>query len=96
MANNIFEQFEKLYTRWSVLNNIDKGMRLMQLWQQLGGMYNYLYQTYLMRGYLTPDEANSASQLQQMLLWLQAQKAQVDQNLTDEMMKHLAKMIVRR
>ena len=96
MGNNILEQFEELYSRWSVLTNIDKGMRLTQSWQQVSGMYNYLYQMYLKRGYLTPDDANSVYQLQQMLLWLQAQKAQVDQHLVDEMMKHLAKMIVKR
>lgn len=94
MANNILEQFDELYSRWSVLTNIDKEMRLEQSWQQVSGMYNYLQQVYKMRGYLTPDEANYSNQLQQMLLWLQAQKAQVDQNLGDEMMKHLAKMTV--
>ena len=96
MGNNILEEFEELYSRWSVLTNIDKGMRLAQSWQQVSGMYNYLYQMYLKKGYLTLDEANSVCQLQQMLLWLQTQKAQVDQHLVDEMMKHIAKMIVKR
>ena len=96
MGNNILEQFEELYSRWSVLTNIDKGMRVAQCWQQVSSMYNYLYQKYLMIGYLTPDEANSVCQLQQMLLLLQTQKAQVDQHLVDEMIKHLAKMIVKR
>ena len=92
MPNNLLEQFEELYSQWSVSTNINKGMRLAQLWQQVSGVYNYLHQIYLMRGYLTPEEANSANQLQQILLWLQTQKAQVDHNLADEMMKHLVKM----
>ena len=96
MANNILEQFEELYSRWSVLNNIDKGMRLAQTWQQVSAVYNYLLQIYKTKGFLTFDEANYANQLQQMLLVLQAQKMRVDQELSEEMTKHLAKMIVKR
>lgn len=96
MANNILEQFEELYSRWSVLNNIDKGMRLAQSWQQVSAVYNYLIQIYKTKGFLTLDEANCANQLQQMLLVLQAQKMRVDQELSEEMMKLLAKMIVKR
>lgn len=92
MANNILEQFSSLYSRWSVLNNIDKRMRLAQSWQKVSAMYNYLLQIYKAKGFLTPDEANCANQLQQMLLGFQAQKAQVDQELAGEMMKHLVKM----
>ena len=96
MANDLPEQFEELYSRWSVLDNIDKGMRLAQSWQQVSAMYNYLLQIYKTKGFLTSDEANCANQLQQMFLGLQAQKAQVDQDLAGEMMKHLAKMTVKR
>ena len=42
MSQNILEQFEELHSFCSVLNNIDKEMRLTQSWQQLNGMYNYL------------------------------------------------------
>lgn len=96
MPQNRLEQFEELYSRLSVLNNVDKGMRLAQSWQQLNGMYNYLYKINLQRGYLLPDEAQYANQLQQMLIQLQVEKAQVDQELANEMTKHLAKMIVKR
>lgn len=95
MSNNVFEQFEDLYSKWSVLSNIDKRMRLTQSWNQVSGVYNILYQTYLNRGYLTTDEAYYANQLQQMLLWLQAQTVQVDQALVGEMIKHLVKMNAR-
>ena len=87
ISQNVFEQFDELYSRWSVLNNIDKGIRLIQLWKQVSAVYNYLLQIKRRRGYLLPDEANYASQLQQMLLGLQAQKAQVDQGLVNEMIK---------
>lgn len=96
MANNILEQFEELYSRWSMVEKVGKEMQLEGMWQQLSGSYNYLYQIYQHRGYLTPDEATYANQLSQMLAGLQAQKKRADQELSEEMLKHLAKMIVKR
>lgn len=96
MANTILEQLEELYSRWSVAEKVGKEMQLDGMWQQLNGSYNYLFQIYQHRGYLTPGEATYANQLRQMLAGLQAQKMRVDQELSEEMMKHLAKMIVKR
>ena len=96
MANNILEQLEELYSRWSMAEKVGKEMQLENMWQQLSGSYNYLFQIYNQRGYLTPEEARYANQLIQMLAGLQAQKIRVDQELSEEMMKHLAKMIVKR
>lgn len=96
MANNILEQLEELYSRWSMAEKVGKEMRLEGMWQQLSGSYNYLFQIYQQRGYLTPEEARYANQLSQMLAGLQAQKMRVDQELSEEIMKHLAKMIVKR
>jgi methylphosphotriester-DNA--protein-cysteine methyltransferase len=96
MANNILEQLEELYSRWSMAEKVGKEMQLENMWQQLSGSYNYLFQIYNQRGYLTPEEARYANQLSQMLAGLQAQKIRVDQELSEEMMKHLAKMIVKR
>lgn len=70
-------------------------MRLAQLWQKVNATYNYILQIYQNRGYLTTDEANYANQLQQLLLSLQSQKAQVDQDLLNEMTKHLVKMVAK-
>lgn len=92
MANNILEQFEELYSRWSMAEKVGKEMQLEGLWQQLSASYTYLLQIYKTRGYLTPIEASYANQLSQMLVGLQAQKMRVDQELSEEMMKHLAKM----
>lgn len=96
MANNILEQFDELYSRWLMAEKVGKEMQMEGMWQQLCSSYNYLYQIYQYRGYLTPDEARYANQLSQMLAGLQAQKIRVDQELSEEMMKHLAKMIVKR
>jgi len=96
MANTILEQLEELYSRWSMAEKVGKEMQLENMWQRLSGCYNYLYQIYQHRGYLTSAEANYANQLSQMLAGLQAQKMRVEQDLSEEMMKHLAKMIVKR
>lgn len=92
----MLEQLEELYSRWSVAEKVGREMQLEGMWQQLSSSYNYLYQIYQHRGYLTPEEANYANQLSQMLAGLQAQKMRTDQELSEEMMKHLAKMIVKR
>lgn len=95
MANNIFEQFDEAYSRWSILDKVGKEMQLAGLWQQTSAAYNYLFQVYQSRGYLTPREADYANQISQMLKALQSQKMKVDQDLSNEMMNHLVKMIVK-
>ena len=95
MANNIFEQFDEAYSRWSILDKVGKEMQLERLWQQTSAAYNYLFQVYQNRGYLTQQEANYANQISQMLMSLQSQKMKIDQELSNEMMKHLVKMIVK-
>jgi len=96
MANNILEQLEELYSRWSMAEKVGKEMQLAGMWQQLNSSYNYLFQIYQQRGYLTPAEASYANQLSQMLAGLQTQKMRVDQDLSEEMIKHLAKMILKK
>jgi len=95
MANNIFEQFEEAYSRWSILDKVGKEMQLEGLWQQTSAAYNYLFQVYQNRGYLTPRETDYANQISQMLMVLQNQKMRVDQDLANEMLKYLVKMIVK-
>ena len=95
MANNIFEQFDEAYSRWSMAEKVGKEMQLERLWQQTSAAYNYLFQVYQNRGYLTPQEANYANQISQLLMALQRQKMKVDQELSNEMMNHLVKMIVK-
>lgn len=93
MANNILEQLDELYSRWSILDKVGKEMQLKRMWNQMSAAYNYLFQVYQNRGYLTLSEANYANQISQMLITLQNQKMKVDQDLANEMLKHLAKMM---
>ena len=95
MANNLFEQFDEAYSRWAILDKVGKEMQLESLWQQTSAAYNYLFQVYQNRGYLTPRETDYANQISQMLMVLQNQKMKVDQDLSNEMMKHLVKMIAK-
>ena len=95
MANNIFEQFDEAYSRWSILDKVEKEMQLERLWQQTSAAYSYLFRVYQSRGYLTPREANYANQISQMLMALQCQKMKVNQKLSNDMMKYLVKMIVK-
>ena len=88
----LFEQFEELYSRWNVLDKVGKEMQLERMWNQLSGTYNYICQVYRNKGYLTPDEATYANQIYQMLVGVQNEKVKVDQELTNEMLKHLVKM----
>ena len=90
--NNVFEQFEELYSRWSVLDKVAKEMQIANMWQQLSVTYNYICQLYQSRGYLTADESDYANQIYQMLAELNTQKVKVDKELADEMKKHLIKM----
>ena len=95
MSNNIFEQFDEAYSCWSILDKVGKEMQLERLWQHTSAAYNYLFQVYQSRGYLTPQEANYANQISLMLKALQSQKMKVDRDLSNEMMNHLVKMIVK-
>ena len=70
MANTIFKQFDEAYFRWSILDKVGKEMQLERLWQQTSAAYNYLFQVYQNRGYLTPGETNYANQISQMLVAL--------------------------
>lgn len=94
MANDIFEQFDEAYSRWSILDKVGKEMQLKRLWQQTNAAYNYLFQVYQNRGCITSQEADYANKISQMLVALKSQKMKVDQELANEMMKHLVKMIV--
>lgn len=44
---------------------------------------------------MAADEASYANNISQMLMTLQNQKMKVDQDLTNEMMRHLVKMRAR-
>lgn len=92
MPTNIFEQFDEIYSRWSILDKVGKEMQLERMWQQTTAAYRYLLQAYQSRGYLTLSESNYASQISRLMTDLRNQKMKVDQDLANEMLKHLVKM----
>lgn len=53
-------------------------------------------QSYARKGFLTQNEVNQVRKINQIYQELQNQKTLVDNDLWNEMIKHLAKMIVRR
>lgn len=63
MPTNIFEQFDEIYSRWSILDKVGKEMQLERMWQQASAAYRYLLRVYQSRGYLTLSESNSANQI---------------------------------
>ena len=95
MANNIIEQFDELYSRWNLLDKAGKDMQLGNMMQNVSGLYQFLMLSYARNGFLTQDEANQVRRINQIYQDLQKQKMQVDNDLWNEMMKHLAKMIVK-
>ena len=96
MANNIIEQFEELYSRWNLLDKAGKDLQLGNMMQNVSVLYQQLMQSYGRKGYLTQEEVNEVKQISQVYQDLQNQKILVDNDLWNEMRKHLAKMIVRR
>lgn len=96
MANNVFELFEEAYSRWSMLDKVGKEIQLASMWQQLCTTYNHIIRVWQSQGYLTAEEYNYKNQIYQLLINLNNQKMIVDKQLSDEMMKHLVKMIVKK
>lgn len=94
--NNILSKFQDLYSRWSLLDKVAKEARLEDLFSRAQGAYQFLVQSYGRKGYLTQEEYNQVEQIRQFGQYLLSQKMQVDQDLWNEMMKHLAKMVVKR
>lgn len=95
MANNIVEQFEDLYSKWSLLDKVGKDAQLSEMMGSAQGLYQFLVINYGRKGFLTQDEYNQVEQIRQIGQYLQAQKILADQDLWNEMMKHLAKMKMR-
>ena len=89
-------QFQDIYSRWSFLDKAAKEAQLEDMLSRAQGTYQFLVQSYGSKGYLTQDEYNQVEQIQQFGQYLLSQKMQVDQDLWNEMMKHLAKMMVKR
>lgn len=94
--NNIAEQFEDLYSKWSLLDKAGKEAQLAEMMGRAQGLYQFLVMNYGRKGFLTQDEYNQVEQIRQVGQYLQSQKTQADHDLWNEMMKHLAKMAIKR
>ena len=94
--NNPLEQFDRLYSSWSMADKAVKEMQLSAKWQIVKDAYLRLVYLYNTRGYLSPEEATTVTQLQQMLQLFSIQKMQVDKDLFNEMTQHLTKMLTKR
>ena len=94
--NNIAEQFEDFYSKWAILDKAGKDAHLAEMMGRAQGLYQFLAMNYGRKGFLTQDEYNQVEQIRQIGQYLQTQKTQADQDLWNEMMKHLAKMAVKR
>ena len=94
--NNIAEQFEELYSRWSLLDKAGKDAYLTEMMGRAQRLYQFLVLNYGRKGFLTQYEYNQVEQIRQIGQYLQTQKTQADQDLWNEMMKHLAKMAIKK
>ena len=90
---NIPKQLEDLYSKWSLLDKAGKDAQLGEMVGRAQGLYQFLVMNYGRKGYLTQDEYNQVEQIRQIGQYLQTQKTQADQELWNEMMKHLSKMV---
>ena len=79
-----------------MLDKAGKDAQLAEMMGRAQGLYQFLVMNYGRKGYLTQDEYNQVEQIRQVGQYLQAQKIQAGQDLWNEMMKHLAKMVIRR
>lgn len=91
--SNIAEQFDELYSRWSMMDKSVKLLHLDEMMQRARNLYQVLMLSYGRKGYLTSTEYNQVSQINQFFQDLQVHKMQVNQDLYNEMQQHIAKMI---
>lgn len=91
--NNSIDQFNEAFSRWSILDKVGKSLHMMEMWQQATNMYHALMGSCAARGYITETEMQYAGQLQQVLRDIESSARQLDADLYNEMVQHLAKMV---
>lgn len=94
--NNIAEQFDDIYSKWSLLDKVGKDAQLAEMMSRAQGLYQFLVMNYGRKGFLTQAEYIQVEQIRQVGQYLQAQKTKADQDLWNEMMKQMAKMTIKR
>ena len=63
IANNLAEQFEDLYSKWSLLDKVGKDAQLAEMMGRAQGLYQFLVMNYGMKGFLTQAEYNQVEQI---------------------------------
>ena len=94
--SNTAEQFDELYSRWSMMDKSAKLFHLDEMMQRARNLYQILMLSYGRKGYLTSAEYNQVCQINQFFQDIQVQKMQVNQDLYNEMLQHIAKMMIKR
>ena len=69
--NNISEQFEDLYSKWSLLDKAGKDAQLVEMMGRAQGLYQFLVMNFGRKGFLTQDEYNQVEQIRQVGQYLQ-------------------------
>ena len=95
MPNNIFQDIENLYSQWSLM---DKAARLGYLrgqWNRLNQLA-YQYGMYLQgRVGITQAERQYAQNLMEMLNSVEAEGTSVTNDLKNEVLKELTKILIK-
>ena len=78
------------------MDKAGKDSHLADMMSKAQGLYRYLVMAYGNKGYLTADEYKQVEDIRLFYQYLQSQKMHADQDFSDEMLNHLAKMAVKR
>lgn len=92
--NNIFRQIEQFHSEWSKMDLVSKMGFLMGKQMEINSWANALVKNRAFRGYYTPDEMIAVRQLQDVQNELDRHKAEINQELYNEISKELIKVIL--
>lgn len=95
MQNNVFKQFDEVFSIWSILDKVEKELYMENKWNYVTALYKELWEKYKVQGFLTATETQYVKQLELILAWLNSQKQKVDMELAGEMMKRIGTMMRR-
>lgn len=92
--NSIFRQIEQFHSEWSKMNLVSKMGFLMGKQMEINSWANALVKNRAFRGYYTLDEMIAVRQLQDVQNELDRHKAEINQELYNEISKELIKVIL--
>lgn len=92
--NSIFRQIEQFHSEWSKMDLVSKMGFLMGKQMEINSWANALVKNRAFRGYYTPDEMIAVRQLQVVQNEQDRHKAEINQELYNEISKELIKVIL--